>query len=71
MGGNSGLTPIVIVIECHLLPLFFSQKWHPDFWIFWYNYNRRLPPLWVRSGFAPKSGGKVDSKRDEKDLDVV
>ncbi len=30
-----------------------------------------LPSLCLRSGFAPKSGGKVDSKRDEKDLDVV
>ena len=39
MGVNSGLTPIVIVIVIvsHFMPLFFSQKWHPNFCLFGYN----------------------------------
>ena len=77
LGGNRGLTSIVIVIviECHF---FFSQKWHPDFCSFGYNYNRRLLSFCLRSGFAlpslwlhSRSGGKVDSKWDEKALDIT
>ena len=30
---------IVIVIECRLGATFFSQKWHPIFCYFWYNYK--------------------------------
>ena len=30
-----------------------------------------MPSLWVRSGFAPKSGGKVETKWDETDLDIT
>ena len=30
----------------------FSQKRHPNFCSFGYNYSRRLLPLWVRSAFA-------------------
>ena len=70
---------------CYRLPLttaFFSQKWHPNFWLFLYNYNRRLLPLWVRSAFAlgslwvrsafaPKSGGKGYSKRYEIDFTIT
>ena len=55
----------------------FSQKRHPNFCSFGYNYSRRLlplwvrsafvlPSLWVRSAFAPKSGDKEYSKWDEK-----
>ena len=47
---------IVIVIGCRLGAAFFSQKWHPVFCLFWYNYNRSsptLPSLCLRSAFAP------------------
>ena len=40
---------------CHRVPLcatFFSQKWHPNFWLFWYNIIDALPPLCLRSAFA-------------------
>ena len=37
---NSGLIPIVIVIDCRFVPLFFSQKRHPDFGFLLYNYNK-------------------------------
>ncbi len=46
----------------------FPQKRHPFFVLSGYNIIDTLPPLCLRSGFAPKSGGKVDSKRDETDL---
>ena len=41
MGGDSGLTSfvIVIVIGYRLGATFFSQKWHPYFCLFRYNYN--------------------------------
>ncbi len=51
---------IVIVIKCHLVPLFFSQKWHPNFGLFW-GYNiitvgthdaSTLPSLCLRFAFA-------------------
>ena len=41
MGEDNGLIPIVIVIviviECHLVPPIFSQKWHPVFGYSGYN----------------------------------
>ena len=61
---------IVIVIKCHLVPLIFSQKWHPNFGLFVYNiiingrHTRRflpafaLLPLCLRSVFATKVEAK-------------
>jgi hypothetical protein len=85
MGVNSGLIPIVIVIVIvivsHFIPLFFSQKWHPNFGLFWYNIIDgrfcsafALPSLCLRSGFAlppllkwRQGGGKGYPKWEEKD----
>ena len=80
LGVNSGLIPIVIVIviECHLLPLFFLKSGTLIFVLLGIiitdgclHFAFALPSLWVRSAFAPKNGGKGYSKRDEIDLDVV
>ena len=84
LGVNSGLIPIVIVIviviviECHLLPLFFLKSGTLIFVLSGIiitdgclHFAFALGSLCLRSGFAPKSGGKGYSKRDEKDLNVV
>ena len=40
----------------------FSQKRHPYFCSFGYNYSRRLLPLWVRSAFALGSFLRMEAK---------
>ena len=57
-GVNSGFTPIVIVIRCHFLTLFFHTKWHPNFRLFRYNYIKRgdaLPSSCLRRAFVVPS----------------
>ena len=57
---------------------FFSQKWHPYFCSFWYNFadgcvhfGFALPSLWVRSASTPMSGDKECSKWDEIDYSLT
>ena len=76
MGVNIGLTPIVIVIVigCHILPLFFLKSGTLIFDFFGIIITDdclhsafALPSLWLRS----RSGGKAYSKWDEKAFDIT
>ena len=80
--GVSSLLLLLLLSSATLVPLFFSQKRHPDFCSFGYNYNRRSLSFWVRSGFAlgslwvrsgstPKSGGKEYSKWNQIDFNIT
>ena len=73
LGGNSGLISIVIVIviviECHFVPLFFFKNGILIFVLLGiiitedcFHSGFALGSLWVRSGSTPKSGGKVEAK---------